>query len=78
MTYPTLPPVAWPFALPAATTDEDLAQLKADVDQFAADAQYGWAHTIDFGPFRMPGLFGEHHLRIAGGLDELGVVARPS
>jgi SAM-dependent methyltransferase len=72
MSYPILPKVAWPFALPAATTEEDVARLKAEVDQLAAAAQYGWAHTIDFGPFRMPGLFGESYLRIAGGLDEWG------
>jgi SAM-dependent methyltransferase len=46
----------WPFQLP-----EDYSQ-----------AQYGWGHTIDFGPFIQEGILGEHYLDIVGLLDMWG------
>lgn len=50
----------------------EIEQIAADVDRLAASAQYGWGHTIDFGPFRKEGLLGNSYLKIAGGLDEWG------
>jgi len=48
---------------------EALQQRAVDL---ASRSQYGWGHTIDFGPFQVEGLLGKKYLRIAGVLDELG------
>ncbi len=50
----------------------EIDQIAAEVDRLAASAQYGWGHTIDFGPFQKEGLLGDSYLKIAGGLDEWG------
>ncbi|CAN5510776.1 hypothetical protein BH20ACT2_BH20ACT2_07870 [soil metagenome] len=68
--YPDGAKAAWPLALPAGTPDAEVDRLRGRAEQLAADAQYGWGHTIRFGPFDMPGLLGEKYLRIAGVLDE--------
>ena len=60
----------WKLALPADTAPATAAALAAEVDRVAAQAQYGWGHTIDFGPFVREGLFGRHFLVVAGLLDE--------
>jgi SAM-dependent methyltransferase len=50
----------------------EIDQIAADVDRLTAAAQYGWGHTIDFGPFQKEGLLHDDYLKIAGGLDEWG------
>src|SRR5260370_39370883 len=70
MSYPELHPASWPFSLPAAITRVEIDQIAADVDRLAAAAQYGWGHTIDFGPFQKEGLLRDHYLKIAGAFDE--------
>ncbi|HEY1474621.1 MAG TPA: class I SAM-dependent methyltransferase [Pseudolabrys sp.] len=42
------------------------------MERLAGASQYGWGHTIDFGPFRKVGLLGESYLAIAGVLDNWG------
>jgi SAM-dependent methyltransferase len=70
MAYPILRPAAWPLSLPSTTTSKEVNEIAAEVDRLAANAQYGWGHTIDFGPFRKEGLLDEAYLRIAGAFDE--------
>jgi hypothetical protein len=60
------------LTLPPDTSRKDLDQIVAQIDRLAAAAQYGWGHTIDFGPFRKEGLLGEAYRRIAGALDLWG------
>ena len=38
----------------------------------AAQSQYGWGHTIDFGPYRAEGFLSTDYLKIVGTLDVLG------
>jgi SAM-dependent methyltransferase len=71
-TYPTADPAPWPLRLPAGAAPEDVARLEAEARSLADRAQYGWGHTIDFGPFRVEGLLGEKYLRLAGVLDSWG------
>jgi SAM-dependent methyltransferase len=70
--YPLLNSAPWPFALSQELSLSAVEQLSAEVDRLAAASQYGWGHTIDFGPFKKVGLLGEEHLRIAGGFDQWG------
>lgn len=70
--YPILSTAGWPLSLSAAATTEEINQIAADVDRLAAAAQYGWGHTIDFGPFKKQGLLSDDYLRIAGGFDDWG------
>lgn len=65
-----LHPAAWTLSLPTTTSAEEVGQIQADVDRLASAAQYGWGHTIDFGPFRKEGILKDDFLRIAGGFDE--------
>ncbi len=51
---------------------EQTGQISDEASRLAAAAQYGWGHTIDFGPFQKEGLLGDDYLRIAGGFDEWG------
>lgn len=71
-TYPKLQPARWPFSLPVETTPEQISAIAREADRLAAEAQYGWGHTIDFGVFRKEGLLRNAYLEIAGGLDEWG------
>jgi SAM-dependent methyltransferase len=70
MAYPEVPLAAWPLALPPETSAEAVRRIADEVDRLGAVAQYGWGHSIDFGPFRKQGLLGESYLRIAGALDQ--------
>lgn len=72
ITYPKAEKAPWPLRVPASRSPETLAALRDQVAELTAAAQYGWGHTIDFGPFRAPGLLGDKYLRIAGVLDEWG------
>lgn len=71
-TYPSVAPAAWPLRLPDDTPAADAARLEATARALAERAQYGWGHTIDFGPFRIEGLLGDKYLRLAAVLDEWG------
>jgi SAM-dependent methyltransferase len=62
----------WPLRLPTGTGDAEVEALRREAGELAAAAQYGWGHTIDFGPFTQPGLLGHKYLRIAGTLDDWG------
>jgi SAM-dependent methyltransferase len=59
-------PYKLPFNMPAA----EVAAVRSKVEALASAAQYGWGHTIDFGPFVQPGLLAEEYLGIADLLDE--------
>ena len=72
MLYPSYHPAVWPFSLPANLPTQASHQIEAEVERLAAAAQYGWGHTIDFGPFRKEGLLGDSYLQIAGVLDAWG------
>lgn len=65
-------PASWPLALPAGIEDSAVAALRDRAESLAASAQYGWGHTIRFGPFTMPGLLGEKYLKLAGIFDQQG------
>lgn len=70
----TVPPsaAAWPFRLPADLPAADVNRLRAEVQASADAAQYGWGHTVDFGPFVQTGLLGTKYLELAGLVDSWG------
>lgn len=68
----TAPPAAWPFSLPADLPAAEVQQVRERVQQAADAAQYGWGHTVDFGPFVQPGLLGSKYLELAGLVDAWG------
>lgn len=70
--YPRGEKAEWPLRIPAGTPDGEIARLRERAGELADTAQYGWGHTIDFGPFRQEGLLGEKYRRIAGVFDEWG------
>ena len=70
--YPTIAPAPWRLALPSNTSPARLQHVRAEADRLGAAAQYGWGHTIDFGPFSKEGLLRDSYLRIAGGFDKYG------
>lgn len=49
----------------------DLDGLRQRATDLAERAQYGWGHTIDFGPFVQPGLLGTKYQKIVGAFDQL-------
>ncbi len=59
---------SWPFSLPPGMTAEEIQRVRDRVEELAADAQYGWGHTIDFGPFTKEGVLKDNYLTIAGRL----------
>jgi SAM-dependent methyltransferase len=61
----------WPLSLTVNSGDE-IEQIRIRAQALAEAAQYGWGHTIDFGPFRQEGFLGDSYLMIAGTLDHLG------
>ncbi|MDP8958367.1 MAG: class I SAM-dependent methyltransferase [Actinomycetota bacterium] len=62
-------PAAWPLRLPEDLPTASLEEVRAAVERLDHQSQYGWGHTIEFGPFRKEGLLGESYLQIAGCLD---------
>jgi SAM-dependent methyltransferase len=69
--YPTFPPATLGLRLPDASPAR-VEPLQSEVERLGAAAQYGWGHTIDFGPFRKEGLLKDSYLAIAGGFDAMG------
>jgi len=65
-------PAAWPLSLPGSPARERVEDIKHRVEEISARSQYGWGHTIDFGPFKQEGLLGEKYLDIVGRWDQLG------
>ncbi len=63
------PPAQWPLRLPESLTPEQVEGIRRRVDELAARAQYGWGHTIDFGPFVKEGVMKDNFLHIAGHWD---------
>ena len=61
---------AWPVSLPGSCTPEQVEAVRRRVDELAAQAQYGWGHTIDFGPFTKEGVVKDNFLDIIGMWDE--------
>ena len=61
----------FPFSL-SDTSPDAVRRIRDRVDDVTARAQYGWGHTIDFGPFTQPGLLGDKYLQVAGLLDAWG------
>lgn len=66
------PPARWPYRLPADLPAAELQRLRSEVHAAAAAAQYGWGHTVNFGPFVQPGLLGSKYLELAGLVDAWG------
>ncbi len=69
MSYPVVPPAEWVHRLPRDLPASSIEQIKLAADEIATASQYGWGHTINFGPFRKEGLLRDAYLRIAGMLD---------
>ncbi|HZK49473.1 MAG TPA: class I SAM-dependent methyltransferase [Thermoleophilia bacterium] len=67
-----IPAAAWPFRLSPDTPPDRVAEIREGVAALDSAAQYGWGHSIDFGPFRKQGLLGDNYLDVAGMLDEWG------
>ena len=55
----------WPFPFQG-----DPKQVQTAAGALAARSPFGWGHTIDFGPFTMPGLLGTDYLNVAALLKE--------
>jgi SAM-dependent methyltransferase len=72
MPYQSYPRASWPLSLPAGLPPAAIDRIAGDVDRLADAAQYGWGHTIDFGPFSKEGLLGRDYLDIAGVIDHMG------
>jgi SAM-dependent methyltransferase len=53
-----------------------IEEVQRRIREAAAQSQYGWGHTIDFGPFTQEGLLADTWLRVAGTLDELDMWPR--
>ena len=70
--YPSGTKATLGLRLPATASPQQIAQMQAEADRLGAAAQYGWGHTIDFGPFRKEGLLKDSYLGIAGMFDEAG------
>ena len=67
--YQPLPPATLYTRLPFEASAAQVKKLQAEADRLGSAAQYGWGHTIDFGPFRKEGLLKDSFLGIAGGFD---------
>lgn len=68
--YTATPRATWPYRLSSSVSQQEIERLRGQAERLSAQSQYGWGHTIDFGPFRMEGLLHDNYLRIAGHLDE--------
>lgn len=62
----------FPYQLPPTLESSETAAIRARIEALAAASQYGWGHTIDFGPFIQPGILGSVYLDIADHLDARG------
>jgi SAM-dependent methyltransferase len=62
-------PAEWPLSLPKSLTREQVEEVRRRVDELSDRSQYGWGHTIDFGPFTKEGVMSDNFLHIAGHLD---------
>jgi SAM-dependent methyltransferase len=60
----------WPHRLDADLPVEQVKALQDRVESLSAAAQYGWGHSIDFGPFRQDGFLEDQYLEIAGLFDK--------
>jgi SAM-dependent methyltransferase len=69
--YPATAAARWPLSISTELTESEIAALRRRVDDSAARAQYGWGHTIDFGPFTKEGLLGRAYLSMVGTIDGL-------
>jgi SAM-dependent methyltransferase len=47
-----------------------IKEVRRAIDRASAESQYGWGHSIDFGPFTQEGFLGETWLAVAGALDQ--------
>jgi SAM-dependent methyltransferase len=63
-------PAAWPFSLPQSWAAEQVEQVRRRVDELGGQAQYGWGHTISFGPFVKEGVLKDNFLHLVGYWDE--------
>jgi SAM-dependent methyltransferase len=61
-----------PYRLPPDTPADRIEEIRRRIDELGDAAQYGWGHSIDFGPFAKEGLLGEGYLEIATNLDRWG------
>lgn len=69
--YVDATPAIWPLGIPAETSASAVEDLRRRLAAAGTAAQYGWGHTIDFGPFRMEGLLGTTYLAMVGAVDRL-------
>ena len=71
-------PAQWPFKLPESLSGAQIDEIRRRVDDLGAQAQYGWGHTIDFGPFTKEGVLKDNYLSIAACWDAWGWWPRPA
>jgi SAM-dependent methyltransferase len=70
--YSAFAPATLGLRLGSEVSPRRVQDIRLEVERLSAAAQYGWGHTIDFGPFRKEGLLKDSYLAIAGGFDALG------
>ena len=61
----------WPLKL-TETSTEAVAAIRQKIDELDKNSQYGWGHTVDFGPFVKHGFLGAAYLDIAANFDKWG------
>jgi 2-polyprenyl-3-methyl-5-hydroxy-6-metoxy-1,4-benzoquinol methylase len=62
-------PAEWPLSLPAAMAQAEVEGVRRRAEELSARAQYGWGHTINFGPFTKEGVMKDNFLHIVGHWD---------
>ena len=60
----------WTLKLPADLPSAEVAKLRQRAEDLAERSQYGWGHTIEFGPFTMRGLLADKYIRLAALFDQ--------
>lgn len=70
MTDAEAPIAPFPLALRPDLSDEEILDLRLDLERIQEGSPYGWGHTFDLGPVRVDGMLGDGYLRIAGLLDD--------
>ncbi|MCA1735732.1 MAG: class I SAM-dependent methyltransferase [Actinobacteria bacterium] len=67
--YDEVPRATWTLRMPRSEP-ERTAEIRDRITQATAASQYGWGHSIDFGPFRQEGFLGTLWLAVAAALDQ--------
>jgi 2-polyprenyl-3-methyl-5-hydroxy-6-metoxy-1,4-benzoquinol methylase len=65
-------PATWPLRMADDVSAAEVERVRAAVNQASEASDWGWGHTVDFGPFEQPGLLKSRYLDFVGALDDYG------